>query len=192
MMASSACSAIATGAIATGAIATGAVATAAGAGSAIATGSVAGCATAVRAVAGSATARGPITTARLRVVARGLQALTGALVVAYLASTIFRARHVSSTLYDGWIGNLGYGACALLCAVRAAVVRRQRLAWSAIALSLVLLTCGAVLWTTVVQFDRPVPYPSVSDLFFLVFYPVAYLGVGTLVVDGIGNGSRAV
>ena len=111
----------------------------------------------------------------------GLQIATGILVAIYLASTVFRARNTASSFYDGWIGNLGYGGCAVLCAWRAVSDRRQRLAWGAIALSLGLFTVGAVLWTTTVQFWNPVPYPSISDVFFLAFYPVAYTGVGLLV-----------
>jgi hypothetical protein len=111
----------------------------------------------------------------------GLQIVTFILVVTYLASTIFRARNTTSPFFDGWIGNLGYGGCAVLCAWRAVAAPRMRLAWAAIALSLGLFTGGAVLWTTVVQFWNPVPYPSISDAFFLVFYPVAYVGVGLLV-----------
>jgi diguanylate cyclase (GGDEF)-like protein len=123
---------------------------------------------------------------------RSLQAVTGLLVAIYLASTLLRRDHTTSTLYDGWIGNLGYVGCALLCAWRALVVRRQRLAWAAIALSLVLFTAGAVLWTTVVQFFDPVPYPSVADGFFLVFYPLAFLGVGLLIRDSLPRSSRSI
>ncbi len=110
-----------------------------------------------------------------------LQIATGVLVVIYVASTVFRARNTTSPFYDGWIGNLGYGGCAALCAWRALSGRGQRLAWAAIALSLGLFGLGAVLWTTTVQFWNPVPYPSISDVFFLLFYPVAYIGVGLLI-----------
>jgi len=121
-----------------------------------------------------------------------LQIATGILVVIYLASTIFRARNTTSSFYDGWIGNLGYGGCAALCAWRAVSDRRQRLAWTAIALSLALFTVGAVLWTTTVQFWNPVPYPSISDVFFLLFYPAAYLGVGLLIRASAPSGSGTV
>jgi diguanylate cyclase len=142
--------------------------------------------------------RAPVGTDRIArhrpsvVAARSLQLVTGVLVFAYLWSTIFRAHHFTNTLFDGWIGNLGYGGCAALCAWRALTVRRLRLAWSAIAASLVLFLVGAVLWTTLVQYYRPVPYPSISDAFFLVFYPVAYLGVGLLAIASIPRGSLSI
>jgi diguanylate cyclase (GGDEF)-like protein len=122
----------------------------------------------------------------------GLQIATGILVAIYLASTVLRARNAASSLYDGWIGNLGYGGCAVLCAWRAVSDRRQRLAWAAIALSLGLFTVGAVLWTTTVQFWNPVPYPSISDVFFLLFYPVAYAGVGLLIRASAPRGSGTI
>jgi diguanylate cyclase (GGDEF)-like protein len=121
-----------------------------------------------------------------------LQIATGILVAIYLASTILRARNTTSSFYDGWIGNLGYGGCAVLCAWRAVSDRRQRLAWAAIALGLGLFTVGAVLWTTTVQFWNPVPYPSISDVFFLAFYPVAYTGVGLLVRASAPKGSWTI
>jgi diguanylate cyclase (GGDEF)-like protein len=123
---------------------------------------------------------------------RSLQVVTGVLVIVYLLSTVLRTRGSSSPFYDGWIGNLAYGGCALLCAWRAFAIRAQRVAWSAIALSLGLFTTGAVLWTTVVQYWNPVPYPSVSDAFFLIFYPVAYVGVGLLIRDSMPRISRGV
>ncbi|HEY5989039.1 MAG TPA: GGDEF domain-containing protein, partial [Streptosporangiaceae bacterium] len=110
-----------------------------------------------------------------------LQIATGILAAIYFVSTVVRARNTTSSFYDGWIGNLGYGGCAMLCAWRAASDRRRRLAWAVIGLSLGLFSIGAVLWTTIVQFWNPVPYPSISDLFFLLFYPVAYVGVALLV-----------
>jgi hypothetical protein len=96
------------------------------------------------------------------------QIVTGVLVGTYLASTIFRAPNTTSTFYDGWIGNLGYGGCAALCAWRAISERRQRAAWAAIALSLIFYTTGTVLWTTVTQFWTPDRYPTIDDAFFLL------------------------
>jgi diguanylate cyclase (GGDEF)-like protein len=131
---------------------------------------------------------------RLRATVGSVQALTAALILAYLASTVFRARGTTSTLFDGWVGNLAYLGCAVLCGLRAVAVRdRQRLGWAALAVSLGLFAAGNLLWTTVVQFMDPIPYPSASDAFFLLFYPVAYIGVGLMVRDTLPDrGSRAI
>ena len=125
---------------------------------------------------------------------RWVRLVTGALILVYLASTVFRASHTTNTLYDGWVGNLAYLGCAVLCGLRALSVRdRQRVGWAVMALSLALFAAGNLLWTTVVQFTDPIPYPSASDAFFLVFYPVAYLGVGLLVRETLPpRGSRAI
>lgn len=119
------------------------------------------------------------------------QGLTGLLVLAYLLSTVFRGGG-GGTFYDVWVGNAGYAGCTALCAWRAAAVRSQRWPWAVIALALGLFTTGAILWTTYVQYLDPVPYPSIADAFFLVFYPVAYAGVGLLVRESAGGRSRAV
>ena len=133
-----------------------------------------------------------LTRAARRTPVRFLRVLSIALVTAYLASTVLRRPGSSSPFFDGWIGNLGYAGCTALCAWRAVVVRDQRRAWGAIAISLGLFTMGAVLWTTRIQFLDPVPYPSTADAFFLAFYPLAYLGVGMLIRDAVPRGSRAI
>jgi diguanylate cyclase (GGDEF)-like protein len=124
-----------------------------------------------------------------------LLAATAALILVYLASTIFRHHPGTITLYDGWVGNLAYAGCALAAVLRAVTVRdRQRTAWTAISVALVLFWLGNLLWTTVVQFIRPEPpVPSISDAPFLLMYPVAYLGVGLLAHRSLpARGSRAV
>src|SRR5947209_5806895 len=63
-------------------------------------------------------------------VVRWTRIVTGALILLYLASTVFRPRGSTSPFYDGWIGNLAYAGCALLCGLRAVAVRdRQRAGW---------------------------------------------------------------
>jgi len=117
---------------------------------------------------------------------------TGVIMIAFLASTVLRTSGTHSRFWDEWVGNLGYGGCTLLCAIRALTRREQRGAWAAIALSLAIFTVGSILWTTTVQFWDPVPYPSIADAFFLVFYPVAYLGVGLLARVAVPRASTAV
>ena len=115
----------------------------------------------------------------------------GALLAAYVASTIFRTRGSTSVLFDTWIGNLAYGGAALLCGWRAVVVRKERWGWGALALALAFLATGSVLWTSMIQFWNPVPYPSLTDAFCLAFYPLAYIGLGLLIREHLPKGSRA-
>jgi hypothetical protein len=132
--------------------------------------------------------------AGLRRVVRSVQMVTGALIVVYLGSTIFRDHPSTIPLYDGWVGNFAYAGCALLCVLRALTMRdKHRAGWTALAVALALFALGNLFWTTVVQFMDPVPYPAISDFFFLLFYPVAYLGVGLLVRHALpAKGSRAI
>ncbi|HXA42593.1 MAG TPA: EAL domain-containing protein [Candidatus Solibacter sp.] len=129
---------------------------------------------------------------RIRVSLLALWGATALMVLVYLASTLLRARSGSGSFYDVWVGNAGYAGCALMCGWRAVVIRRQRFAWGAIALGLAFFTGGAVLWTTLVQYWNPVPYPSVSDLSFLCVFPVMYVGVGMLVRGALPRASGAI
>ena len=119
---------------------------------------------------------------RLRTAARTVQIATGALVLVYVASTVLRHHPSTIPLYDGWVGNAAYFGCALLCGLRVAAVRdRERYGWAAISVALLLFALGNLVWTTAIQFLDPVPYPSVQDVLFLPFYPIAYLGLVLLV-----------
>jgi diguanylate cyclase len=130
----------------------------------------------------------------VRIAVRGLEVATGALVLLYLASTIFRAHPSTIGFYDGWVGNLAYLGCAVLAGLRAALVRdRQRAGWTAMAVALALFALGNLAWTTFIQFKNPVPYPSLQDAFFIAFYPVAYVGVVLLMRDTLPvRGSWAI
>jgi diguanylate cyclase (GGDEF)-like protein len=58
--------------------------------------------------------------------------------------------------------------------------RRERLAWSAISLGLVLWTAGDIVWSAWIgKLDNP-PYPSVSDFLYLTSYAAIYAGVALL------------
>ena len=81
----------------------------------------------------------PVVAAPLEKAIRALFLVTGGLIAVYLASTLFRHHPGTITLYDGWVGNLAYGGCALLCVLRALSVKdKQRAGWTAIAVALVL------------------------------------------------------
>jgi diguanylate cyclase (GGDEF)-like protein len=129
-----------------------------------------------------------------RAAVRTLHLTTAALVVVYLLSTIFRDHPSTVTLYDGWVGNLAYLGCALLTALRAALVRdRQRAGWTAMAVALALFAAGNLVWTTWIQFMDPVPFPSLQDALFLPVYPIAYFGILLLARDTMpGRGAQSI
>jgi len=58
--------------------------------------------------------------------------------------------------------------------------RRERLAWSAISLGLVLWTAGDIVWSAWIGKLANPPYPSVSDFLYLASYAAIYVGVALL------------
>ena len=66
-------------------------------------------------------------------------------------------------------------SAAVVCLVGAP--RRERLAWSLIALAVAAWAAGNTYWTfALVERESP-PYPSISDAFWLAFYPPVYLAL---------------
>jgi diguanylate cyclase len=123
---------------------------------------------------------------------RTLQVITAGFVLVYLASTVLRGREGSNSFYDVWIANLGYAGCTVMCGWAALVRRRGRWGWAAIAFSLLLFTSGSILWTALVQYFNPVPYPSIADACFLAFFVVAFLGIGLLVRESVPKTSKTI
>ena len=72
-----------------------------------------------------------------------------------------------------------FGAAAL-CLLRAASDRRERLAWSFVALAIVGTSCGDLYWDIVLAYKSSIPYPSPADAGYLSFYPAAYIGLALL------------
>jgi diguanylate cyclase (GGDEF)-like protein len=126
---------------------------------------------------------------------RGVMALglvTGALTLLYLGSTIFRKPGTSAFFFDVWVANAGYVCCATLCTWRAIARRRGRWGWGALAVGLWFFTGGSVLWTSWVQYLTPLPYPSISDASFLMFFVFAFPGIGLLVRETVPHTSKTI
>ena len=75
---------------------------------------------------------------------------------------------VTDWLYQGLIAG-----AAVLAATRAVLVERDRLAWSVIAAALACTSFAELSFIAV----EPEGYPSVSDVFWIAFYPLAYVGM---------------
>jgi diguanylate cyclase (GGDEF)-like protein len=78
-------------------------------------------------------------------------------------------------------------AGAALCGARAVVRRRDRVAWSAIALGLALYAAGDLYYQLAWGDANSVPVPSMSDALYLGFYPFVYLGIALLLRSRIGR-----
>jgi two-component system, cell cycle response regulator len=112
---------------------------------------------------------------KLRAGLRALGALTGLGVLAYTAHV---AVGLGSPGLDGffqtWVlSGVSVGAGAL-CLLRGVAVRRERVAWLLMGAGLLAWAGGDITWTAVLADDPNPPYPSLSDVLYLCFYPLSY------------------
>jgi two-component system cell cycle response regulator len=112
---------------------------------------------------------------RLRAGQRVLGALTGLGVLAYALHTAFGLGSPGlDDLFQDWVYcgvSVGAGA---LCILRGVAIRKERLAWLVMGAGLFAWAGGDITWTVMLADDPNPPYPSVSDLLYLVFYPASY------------------
>ena len=70
---------------------------------------------------------------------------------------------------------------AVLCIWRAIAVPRERLAWTFLGLDLLSWGIAESYWSIVIADDPNAPYPSIADAFYLLSYPLSYVGIALLV-----------
>jgi two-component system cell cycle response regulator len=71
-------------------------------------------------------------------------------------------------------------AAGLITMARALRAEGERLAWLLIGFAVVLWGTGLEYWELVLSIAEAPPYPSVSDAFWLAFYPPCYVGLALL------------
>jgi diguanylate cyclase len=104
-------------------------------------------------------------------------ALLGVLLLAYLATLIVRPAGAYTTWMDGWaVDAFEVGACSIAFA-RALGGRHGRGVTLAIALSMLMWTLGDIALTIESLHGAEPPTPSVADVFYVAFYPSAYLAL---------------
>src|SRR5437899_2320188 len=87
--------------------------------------------------------------------------------VACLALGIGRAGGTAGTLVNDWLANALPLAAAAACLGRAALVRRERLAWGVLGAGILSWTLGNLYWTlALVDLPEP-PFPSLADALWL-------------------------
>jgi hypothetical protein len=114
-----------------------------------------------------------------RVAVRGLQGLVVAGTLLYAGSTLVRTG--PSVLLDGWVVPLIGGGAGLLCLARALLVGQGRAAWAILGVGQGLYALGTIYWWRWVAPLAQQPYPSLADLLWLSFYPLAYVALVLLV-----------
>jgi diguanylate cyclase (GGDEF)-like protein len=72
-------------------------------------------------------------------------------------------------------------AAGLACFLRGRIVPRERAGWRILGLAILSWAAGEVYWTWHILGSAELPYPSVADVFYLGFYPLAYTGLALLV-----------
>jgi diguanylate cyclase (GGDEF)-like protein len=86
-----------------------------------------------------------------------------------------------------WLYNaLEIGGTAV-CAARAVARRRDRAAWSAIAVGLAFYSAGDLYYSLAWGDANTVPVPSMADALYLSFYPFVYLGIALLLRSRLGR-----
>lgn len=86
---------------------------------------------------------------------------------------------------DSLFADVIYNALLLvgagLCLARAATVPRERAAWTVLGIGILFWSAGDILWSAAFADLAEPPFPSVSDGFWLAFYPFAYVALVLLV-----------
>jgi diguanylate cyclase (GGDEF)-like protein len=109
------------------------------------------------------------------------------LLVAFIARALLGfGGHSTHVLFNTWIYNALMLMSAAACLLRAALVRRERLAWALLGVGLLLFASGDIYFATVVAEQATVPIPSPADAGYLSFYPLAYVALIVLLRARIG------
>jgi two-component system, cell cycle response regulator len=98
---------------------------------------------------------------------------------AYVAMTLFGEANTTGgiTLYHATM----VGA-TIVCATRGLASRQERAPWLLLATAMGLWTAGDLYYTFAFRHAETVPFPSFADALYLAFYPVAYVGLGLLLL----------
>nr|MBA2475321.1 response regulator [Actinomycetota bacterium] len=107
----------------------------------------------------------------------GLGAAAGVLAIAYLTlEALVSALPSPPALREGLYAFV-YVLAATLCLARGLVGRSERAAWLTFGGSFLMTSLGWWTYFLIVQSRDPVPYPSISDAFWLPAYALLYLGI---------------
>jgi diguanylate cyclase (GGDEF)-like protein len=101
------------------------------------------------------------------------------LLLVYAVSTLpgMRSGEGFVPLIDGWVQGTGYVAVAVLCLLRSGRRSPDGSVWAWMSAGLVCHSVGFVLFLSVVRLERPLPYPSVADGFWLAAYVFVMAGL---------------
>ena len=85
-------------------------------------------------------------------------------------------------LLDDILSHLVMGAASLLCILRARWIRTQSTSWLALGIGIACWNTGSMYLDLVLRVTGEMPpFPSLGDVFWLAFYPAAYITLGLFV-----------
>jgi diguanylate cyclase (GGDEF)-like protein len=87
----------------------------------------------------------------------------------------------TSTLWEGWVRPAAYAGAAVICLLRAWLVRENRAPWALLGAAMLSYTVGYVSFGIVYAGEDEVPYVSFADALWLAFYPLSYGAIVLLV-----------
>jgi two-component system cell cycle response regulator len=93
---------------------------------------------------------------------------------------------------EKWLHLIAMGFGAALCLARAAIRRRERLAWTLLGLGVLAWTLGELYFTVVLWNDASPPVPSPADAGYLLLPPLVFAGVVVLARERIRGLPRTV
>ena len=125
---------------------------------------------------------------------RGAWLLLVVALVVYTTTTVpgVRGHQGYNVWIDGWLQNVILFAATLLLAARAVLVRAERLAWASIALGLGFYAAGSTIYFAYVQYQNPMPFPSLADGAWLTSYVFLYIGLVCLAKSKIQISQRTL
>lgn len=125
----------------------------------------------------------PAGATRTRVPPRAVWWVLGALVLAEAVHEVTGVGQAVAPLFDDWIHDGVILAAAVLCLVRGRAGDDEGPAWTWIGAGLLSWGLGETLWSLAYDNQASPPYPGVSDLFWLAWYPITVVG-GALLIRG--------
>jgi two-component system cell cycle response regulator len=99
---------------------------------------------------------------------------------AYEAGAVLAPGWQDTAVFSRWIHDGVLLAACGICIARVVRVREERLAWSLLAAALLSWTLGEIYYTGVLWNEDPIPIPSLADLGYLGFVPLAFSGLVVL------------
>ena len=133
-------------------------------------------------------------------VARALFAVLSGLIVLYLAFLAGLPVGAADGFFERWLVSAIEVGAALACVCRVVLVREERRIWALVALSVSLWALGDAYWRIALWDLEVAPVPSLADVGWIAFYPLAYAAIvllvrarvesvrATLWVDGVIGG----